>query len=193
MKLNLILIFIFISATTVYAKEDWLCVQESSQIQNGTILACGIGEGKDEDAARAKAFDSAKAEFNRLCGASDACNGRRVTVEPQRTTCEQNIGGYKCYRLLVFSLGAQKNIKSSRSVASFNSNVVDTPLPRLKGTPDAFKPFVYEPKLPHLFKGMKKKDLLAVFGAPRSISDDFDDRLAKDYTYEGKMCVANVI
>lgn len=98
----LMLLFSAISFAT--ASESWLCTEESSQTQGQQIFACGVGHGEDEDQARAKAFDSAKAEFRRLCDVSTACKGLAVKVEPKRTTCEEGSQGWKCYRLLVFEV-----------------------------------------------------------------------------------------
>lgn len=70
------------------------------------MRSCGVGLGSDENAARRDAFKNAKTEFAALCRVSDDCEGREVTVSPERTSCEpQSGGGYKCYRLLVFNIG----------------------------------------------------------------------------------------
>lgn len=102
MKSFLSILTVFIVSMRASAKEDWICVEASSQRVGNTIQSCGIGVAGDEASARLKAFDSAKAEFDRLCAASDDCKGRKVTVDPRRTTCEPAGGGFKCYRMLSF-------------------------------------------------------------------------------------------
>lgn len=173
-------LYLFFLTHSAFAKEDWLCTQEASQIQNGSLLACGIGEGNDENTARTRAFENAKAEFFRVCKASDTCNRREVSVEPKRTSCEAMKGNFKCYRLIVFTLGSEKEKQTA-------------PATETRDIPDSFQPFVYESisSLPKLSKGMSKKDLLAAFGAPQSISDLFSGTSKRrlQMFYRGKMCV----
>lgn len=106
-----LLIWTFLTATMSFAKEDWVCVQEASQVVSSTyVLACGVGEGRDEGLARINAFKSAQAEFDLVCGASTGCRGRAVSVEPKRTTCEQSPEGWKCYRMLSFTIGNEQAV-----------------------------------------------------------------------------------
>lgn len=93
--------------STAFASENWLCTSQASQVQGDKVLACGVGHGADEDRARAKAFISSQAEFNRLCNASTNCKGKTVSIEPKRTTCDQEGSQWKCYRLLVFTVGTE--------------------------------------------------------------------------------------
>lgn len=96
---------LILTVSMAHAAESWLCTSESSQVIGDQVRACGVGHGPDEDAARASALTSAKAEFQGLCNASSDCPSRAVTVEPKRTTCEQSGKGWKCFRLLVFTMG----------------------------------------------------------------------------------------
>lgn len=98
----LLLIILPISS---WGAEDWFCTTQSSKIQGASILACGIGNAATEDEARIKAFDAAKAEFNRICQASDDCIVRPVTIEPMRTTCDKVNGSFQCNRMVGFALG----------------------------------------------------------------------------------------
>jgi hypothetical protein len=91
--------------SVAFAKESWICTEESSLIQNDKIMTCGIGVAKDEDSARTKAFNSAKDEFDRICKISSSCNNHAVNVEPKRTTCEKDGSNWKCYRMLSFAIG----------------------------------------------------------------------------------------
>ncbi len=173
--LGILLFLVLMISETSLAKDDWLCTEEASQIQNGSVLACGVAEGKDENEARSKAFENAKAEFSRVCQASDTCNQKQVSVEPKRTSCESNQKRYKCYRLIIFTIGSEKSKKNNVSI-------------NLKETPDPFQSFIYQNtlELPKIRKGMTKKDLLLAFGAPESIREQGEQI---GYDYRGKMCV----
>lgn len=165
--------------------DSWLCTDEASQRKGNAILACGIGVGSDENVARLTAFDAAKAEFVKLCSASDDCKRRIITVQPHRTACEQNAEkGYKCYRLIEFDIGAEPSLKQS-------SQATDA---KLIDRPDSFQSFSYDQidKLPKLRVGMPKRELLADFGAPQSVSNSTNFGSGKSYQqlfYSGKMCV----
>lgn len=101
-KLGLLWLF---SATSAWAEDtDWFCTEVASQRSGGEVRSCGVGTGADENAARRAAFDNAKAEFSALCQASADCRGKAVNVTPERTSCEDEGDGFKCYRLLVFSI-----------------------------------------------------------------------------------------
>lgn len=108
--LYLIAVHLLTSSISLSAEENWLCTSESSLIQGSDIHACGVGDAKDEDSARALAFNSAKREFDRICSVTTACVGKAVSVEPKRTTCETEGGKWKCYRLLVFTV-SEKSAK----------------------------------------------------------------------------------
>lgn len=164
-------IFSILTIALPLRAEEWLC-KEAASIRNGPLIqSCGIGTGKDENHARLAAFDNAKAEFERICLASDDCKNRTVSVEPERTSCTKEKSGYKCYRMLTFEIS--RSTKQGGQKASTKSPDV----------PDAFIPFRIEDvaHLPRLRKGMTKKELLEKFGAPFKV-DNY-------YWYRGEMCI----
>jgi len=156
MKQVLMIIVLIITSRSL-AKEDWLCTQESSLMEDSNILACGVASGKDENEARSKAFDNAKLEFDKLCAISNRCNRKQVNVVPKRTTCDRTLMGYKCYRLLVFNIQDKAHTRAPVAI----EKIVN----------DEFTPFVYqENENPRLHKGMTKQQLLFTFGAPESVT-----------------------
>lgn len=199
MKIAIIAISASISLSA-FAKEDWLCVQESSQVQNGEVFACGVGEGKDENAARSSAFENARAEFLRVCNSSDDCKGHKVSVEPKRTTCERNSKeSYKCYRMVVFAIEDKGNgtdvAKHSLKDGKASSQNTDDPKRiTLIEKNEVFKPFVFESikDNPIVRWGMTKRQLLAAFGMPASAIDNssYQQRGWTLY-YRDKMCQYN--
>ncbi len=158
MRLLLLLTF----AIPAFAATDWLCTEEASQRKGNAIYACGIGDGRDENEARSKAFLNAKAEFARICDASDDCRGHRVSAEPARTACE----GLRCYRLVVFTIGQSATYADKT---------------------EAFTPFVYdkESNLPRIRVGMAKADVLRQFGAPDRAETSMG---SLEFDYSGRMC-----
>lgn len=99
-------IFLSLFVSSAHGSESWFCTTESSKIQGSSIYACGVGESHKESVARKEALKDAKDEFSALCDGSDDCHGKEVSMNPQRTTCELKNGIYKCYRLVVFSIGS---------------------------------------------------------------------------------------
>jgi hypothetical protein len=102
-----LLIITLLAIENYVLADDWLCTEESSVRIGGaygSIHSCGVGEAPNESQARANAFDSAKAEFDRVCSNSVDCHRNSVVVEPARTTCSKNQDGYKCYRMVIFHL-----------------------------------------------------------------------------------------
>lgn len=152
MRIRSAIIFcLLLKSGASHAKDSWLCTEASSQRFGQDIHSCGIGLGKDEAEARLKAFDSAKAEFNKVCDSSDDCKGHEITVDPKRTTCEQTGTGFKCYRMIVFSIR-------------------DSLKPQYEPTNKAE---LHDRSLVHnapiLKKGMSKQDLFASFGTPQQV------------------------
>ena len=131
---NLTQLFVFttvFAASSVAPAEGWLCTEAASQRSGDVIRSCGVGYGSDENGARRDAFDNARTEFSALCDVSDDCRGREVSVTPERTSCEPTVeGGYKCYRLLVFTLGPGKSDREPMPVLAPKLNWVP-PSPRL--------------------------------------------------------------
>lgn len=174
-----LIILLFMSQTALAA--DWLCTEEASQRQGNSIFACGIGTGADENAARLNAFDSAKAEFNKVCNNSDDCNGKQVAISPKRTQCQQYENGTnKCYRLLVFTIGA------GRMGAGQVNRIMQA---QNMDTSDNFQPFVYNPLATQVKIGMKKAQVLKIFGAPSDASSYSPILKIQSLEYRGKMCM----
>lgn len=122
------------------AETTWLCKEESSRRQgDDTVLACGIGIASDENEARLQAFDNAKLEFDKLCKASDDCQGRPVSIEPKRTTCEQDSDQiFKCYRLLAFTITkpqVQKDPVTGKVLTKVTKGITKQELLVILGTP----------------------------------------------------------
>lgn len=110
-----IILLLLLFPQLALAQEQWLCTMESSQRRGDSIYACGIGFGAEESQARAAAFKDAKDEFQRLCETSDC---KRYSIDPKRTTCEDTVSGWKCYRLLVYVPQGPEELK--KSIASNN-------------------------------------------------------------------------
>lgn len=100
----------------IHAADNWLCKEESSQRSGNSIQSCGIGKGESEDVARVNAFENSKKEFTLVCDNSDDCIGRKVSISPQRTSCEPTKNGeFICYRLVNFTIGV-RTIQSEYAV-----------------------------------------------------------------------------
>lgn len=95
--------------TTAQAAEQWLCTEASSVRSENIVKACGIGTAQTEDQARRRAFTHATHEFDLVCDSSEDCANHYYTTEAKRTTCEKVKDGYKCSRLVEFSIGKKRN------------------------------------------------------------------------------------
>lgn len=105
-----LLLFLSLSAG---AQDQWLCVEDSSQVVGESVQACGVGEGPTEGKARAKAFQEAAKEFMAICGPNTECGVHKYAVEPRRATCEREGNSWKCYRLIVYRpIHAERNVAS---------------------------------------------------------------------------------
>lgn len=100
---TLIFAILTVSSWNAYS-DDWFCKHEAGKRENGQLWACGIGESMEEASARKNALKDAYREFESICEISSDCDEKRVTVDPQRTTCQPYNGHWKCYRLLVVTL-----------------------------------------------------------------------------------------
>lgn len=173
-------------STSAFAKEEWLCTEASSQRRGNSILACGVGEGRDESQARTKALDNSKQEFTKLCELSDDCKNHLITVQPERTTCEKDKRNYRCYRLIVFTIDEGKKRES------INPNLKSE---GSEGT-EGFGSFSYNEikHLPKIKIGMSKAELLKSFGPPKRVVPIRMPHLkiwevsGSQYLYEGPMC-----
>jgi hypothetical protein len=153
----------------IQASDSWLCTEESSQRRDDVISSCGIGVASDENQARAKAFDNAKAEFDRICNPSADCKDHEITIEPKRTSCmKTKTGKVKCYRLVAFTVG--------------NAKVAPTPSPEAKNTkteligPTAAPETGVETRrfVGKMRKGLTKTEVLHFFGKPDDVTEESD-------------------
>lgn len=104
MKCLILTVMFFLTASSALA-DDWLCTEEGSLKQGNSILACGSGTGLTEEYAREQSLITAKNEFEQICNSSSDCNGHKVVMDPKRMTCSQVLNQYKCYRLIVYTIG----------------------------------------------------------------------------------------
>lgn len=92
---------------------DFLCDEESGQLQGDVYHACGIFESKDENEARQKAFVNAKEEFHTYCMSSSNCIRHYIYLNPKRTSCKEikrdGVLVYKCARLVDFKIDDMKH------------------------------------------------------------------------------------
>lgn len=100
----LLLLLLCVFSQNAWPQENWLCTEDSSQVQGSRILACGIGEGANESIARKAALKNATEEFSVVCGPDTPCGERKYTAQPSRATCERDKDTlmWKCYRLVVY-------------------------------------------------------------------------------------------
>ena len=164
-------------------KDEWLCTEEASQVQDDAILSCGVATGVDENAARSQAFDNASAEFHRLCDLSETCKGRKFSVEPNRTSCSEQRSGFKCYRLLTFNLVESKPDEAARAPATLmvpERSEVASDAPGLTANAKSAA---------RLRRNMEKKDLLTTLGPPNA---EMESEYAPDRSYlyfKGALCL----
>lgn len=168
---NLILALISMS---IAQADDWLCTSEASQKRDTTILACGIGHAGDENGARAQAFENAKKEFDRICTISDDCRGRKISVVPNRTACEQKGASVTCRRLLSFQIGEED--ANAPHIQPLDPIPVEN-----------FKPFssAQLTAYPRVKKGMKLSIVAQIWGKPSEIKTYGSSKFV---TYNGPMC-----
>jgi hypothetical protein len=161
--LILMILMTAVMALKVWAEDNnsWVCTEQASQVHGSEIYACGIGIGKTENDARAQAFDNAKAEYERVCNASDNCRGRQVKADPRRLTCEPAGAAIKCYRMVVFSIDQSDPSKKPEKSNAFRA-------------PGKIR------------KGMTKDQLISAFGMPKSVEDSGYG--VRTFMFKGKMC-----
>lgn len=154
----LILMILSMTAQTANASNDqWLCKEEASQRRSNTVVSCGIGTGGSEDDARAKAFESAKAEFDRVCNASSDCIYHEVKAIPKRTDCSYKDNQYVCYRLVDFTIGQAKMINGQPIQATAKIRV-----------------------------GMTAKQVIAALGSPNRVNNFDLDSSVKMWSFDNK-------
>lgn len=97
------------------SEEKWFCVDSQAMRQDNIMSVCGIGTSLgNEGEARANALKNAMDEFKILCSLSSDCRGRKVNIEPKRSTCFEkklmspdNSYSYReftCHRMFVFTI-----------------------------------------------------------------------------------------
>lgn len=94
----------YFMATNAFGMDQWLCTEDSSQIQGSRILACGVGEAMTEAGARKVALLNAEEEFQTICAPETICGQHKYSASPSRATCERSEDGWKCYRLVVYEI-----------------------------------------------------------------------------------------
>lgn len=114
-------------STLGLTQDQWICQVDSTQIVGGDVAACGVGDGVSEGTARSLAFESAKREFDSICGPDTECGMHKYAVEPKRTTCERVESYWKCYRMVVFKLVSEPR----REIAS--RDIIPTQSPAIVG------------------------------------------------------------
>ncbi len=111
-------VLIFLSLN-LWASEQWLCTEDSSQIQGSQILACGVGEGHNESTARQLALKNAQQEFATVCDTQTLCGEHKYSAAPSRSTCEEKDGIWKCYRLVKYSIKEDKRTATVETTTNF--------------------------------------------------------------------------
>lgn len=100
-----LLIFILLLCPSLTHADQWFCTDEASTRTGNLIKVCGIGEAKEEGPARIKAFQNARNEFYQICQTSSDCVDHFYFSNPLRTECSRDEQGYKCYRMVQFTIG----------------------------------------------------------------------------------------
>lgn len=106
-------LFLSLLSFSCFGQDSWLCTEDSSQIQGDQILACGVGEGETESAARKSALQSAQDEFLVVCGPNTNCGEHKFKASPSRSTCSKKDGAWKCYRLVKYAIESDRKIASN--------------------------------------------------------------------------------
>lgn len=68
----------------------------------------GLEKPKKRARARIKAFENARQELYQICTTSSDCVDHYLVSAPLRTECKKEDGGYKCYRMVEFTIGELK-------------------------------------------------------------------------------------
>lgn len=107
-------LIVFLFSLNAWPMDQWLCTEDSSQIQGSRVLACGVGEGANETIARSAAIRNAQEEFMMICGPGTQCGEHKYNVAPSRSTCSRSEDGWKCYRLIAYEIKEDKKEASGR-------------------------------------------------------------------------------
>lgn len=95
-----------------FADDQWFCTDDQAMRSGNTMMICGIGTSGVEGEARKRALNYAINEFETICNLSSDCKGRKVIVEPKRSSCSAHkpINPYSttdiitCHRMFTFTL-----------------------------------------------------------------------------------------
>lgn len=166
--IGILFILIIFSSLCSFAKEAWMCTEDSSQLKGTSYYICGVGEAHTETEARKAALINASDEYHTLCELSHDCNTHHTQVDPQRTTCSKDGDGWKCYRLVVFIMGEE-----------IKPQDIAQPIQKAK-----------EPEPMKVTKGMTKNQLIKLIGIPKNVNDmslagESDRKL---FYYSSKAC-----
>lgn len=180
-------LFCFLFSFPVYAFDNWLCTEEASERRANAIYSCGVGVSVDEGEARAKAYDNAEREFNKICEKSFDCKDHRISVEPKRNYCDAHGDMFRCYRLVVFSIGKhkkEKELAAEQDKETALETIVNAETPKIvqnvQSTPN-----------PKVRIGMSKKEILDGFGKPESVTEPHSllPTASRDWNYTGGWCL----
>ena len=155
MKTKMILFLLMLGwSLNSFAKMDqWVCTTESSQRIGNTVHACGVANGKDENEARALAFDNAKLEFFKICDSSADCRGHELKVDPARTTCEAIDSGFKCFRMVSFAISDKIASVIEEHLPTWEEAIAAQPVQKIK-------------------RGMTIKQVVTILGEPSQVMAD---------------------
>ena len=99
------LVFILMLCPSISHASQWFCEEEAAVRTENVLKVCGIGESKEEGPARLKAYRNARWEFLEFCNSSSDCIDHFYYAKPLRTECVETDKGYKCHRLVEFTIG----------------------------------------------------------------------------------------
>lgn len=107
----LFLILLFFMACRSNAEEQWFCVDDQSKKNGNTMEVCGVGTASTEGEARHQALQNSIKDFQTICNLSQDCKGRKINIEPKRSTCLKNpsqfhtpFANFTCHRMLLFTI-----------------------------------------------------------------------------------------
>jgi|ERR1019366_6007351 hypothetical protein len=103
---KIMLICTILASLNAISKEEWFCTDDQAIVKDNVWAICGIGTMGHEGPAREFALNNAVHEFKVMCEMSENCKGKKVRVEPKRSTCfrEKDYNGYTCHRLFIFTV-----------------------------------------------------------------------------------------
>lgn len=160
-RINSAILILTLLSSSAGAEENWFCTDGTSRRVGNELHVCGVAQSADEGSARIAALQNAKSEFDKLCDASSDCKGRAVTLDPARSDCEKQSAGFQCRRLIVFRIGEAATDASGGSRGSNRTGA--------------------EESVPKIDKGMRKSEVLALFGEPAQVDQINDQWITFQY------------